>query len=62
MPHHGPDTARSQTVLVTATQITADDRASMNAFVPTLIETGAFAPAGFAGEASRAMPGCRVAG
>jgi CheY-like chemotaxis protein len=52
-----PDTARIPIMVVTAKQITAEDRAKLNGYVSTIMEKSGFDPDGFLAEVRRAMSG-----
>ena len=52
-----PDTARIPIVVVTAKQITPEDRAKLNGYVSTIMEKSGFDPDGFTAEIRRAMSG-----
>ena len=52
-----PDTARIPIVVVTAKQITAEDRAKLNGYVSAIMEKSGFDPDGFTAEIRRAMSG-----
>jgi PAS domain S-box-containing protein len=56
-----PATARIPIVVVTAKEITSDDRTRLNGFVATIMEKNSFDPEGFAAEIRRAMAGRGVA-
>jgi PAS domain S-box-containing protein len=56
-----PDTARIPIMVVTAKEITSDDRAKLNGFVATIMEKGEFDRDRFTAEVRRAMSGRRVA-
>jgi CheY-like chemotaxis protein len=58
--HEHPDTARIPILIVTAKQITAQDRAVLNGHVTTILEKGAFDRERFAAEVRRAMSGRQV--
>jgi PAS domain S-box-containing protein len=53
----GPDTARIPVLVVTAKQITAEDRARLNGYVAAIMEKAAFDPDRFAAEVRLAMSG-----
>jgi CheY-like chemotaxis protein len=55
-----PDTARIPVVVVTAKEITADDRVNLNGFVTTIMEKANFDRDRFLGEVRRAMSGRHV--
>jgi signal transduction histidine kinase/DNA-binding response OmpR family regulator len=57
---HQPATARIPIVVVTAKDITADDRARLNGYVATIMEKSGFDPDGFTAEVRRAMSGRRA--
>jgi PAS domain S-box-containing protein len=59
--HAAPDTARIPVLVVTAKQITAEDRAKLNGYVMTIVEKAAFEPERFISEIRRAMSGRRSA-
>ena len=52
-----PDTARIPIVVVTAKQITPEDRAKLSGYVSTIVEKSGFDPDGFTAEIRRAMAG-----
>jgi signal transduction histidine kinase/DNA-binding response OmpR family regulator len=52
-----PDTARIPILVVTAKQITAEDRAKLSGYVTTIMEKTAFDPDRFTAEVRRAMSG-----
>jgi CheY-like chemotaxis protein len=52
-----PDTARIPILIVTAKQVTAEDRAQLNGYVSTIMEKASFDRDRFAGEIRRAMSG-----
>jgi len=52
-----PDTARIPILIVTATRITAEDRAKLNGFVTTIMEKATFGHDRFTAEVRRAMSG-----
>ena len=52
-----PDTARIPILVVTAKQITDEDRAKLNGYVTTIMEKGEFDRARFTAEVRRAMSG-----
>jgi CheY-like chemotaxis protein len=52
-----PETAKIPILVVTAKQITAEDRTKLNGFVRTIMEKGALDPVRFATEVRRAMSG-----
>ena len=52
-----PDTARIPILVVTAKQITAEDRARLSGYVTTIMEKTAFDPDRFTAEVRRAMSG-----
>jgi CheY-like chemotaxis protein len=52
-----PDTARIPIVVVTAKQITHEERAKLNGYVAAIVEKGKFDPASFIAEVRRAMSG-----
>jgi PAS domain S-box-containing protein len=56
-----PDTARIPIMVVTAKEITSDDRSKLNGFVATIMEKGEFDRERFTAEVRRAMSGRRVA-
>jgi CheY-like chemotaxis protein len=56
-----PDTSRIPIMVVTAKQITGDDRAKLNGFVATIMEKGEFDRDRFTAEVRRAMSGRRMA-
>ena len=55
-----PDTARIPILVVTAKQITAEDRAKLNGYVAAIMEKGDFDRDRFAAEVRRAMAGRAV--
>ena len=55
-----PDTARIPILVVTAKQITAEDRAKLNGYVTTIMEKTEFSRDRFTAEVRRAMSGRRV--
>jgi PAS domain S-box-containing protein len=55
------ETSRIPVLVVTAKEITADDRSKLNGFVAKVLEKTAFAPERFAVEVRRAMSGRRAA-
>jgi CheY-like chemotaxis protein len=55
------ETARIPIVIVTAKQITLEDRAKLNGYVSTIMEKSGFDPEGFTAEIRRAMSGRRSA-
>jgi CheY-like chemotaxis protein len=55
-----PDTARIPILVVTAKQVTAEDRAMLNGFVTTIMEKGEFDHERFLAEVRRAMSGRQV--
>jgi CheY-like chemotaxis protein len=55
-----PDTARIPILVVTAKLITAEDRATLNGYVVTIMETTEFSRDRFAAEVERALSGRRV--
>jgi CheY-like chemotaxis protein len=55
-----PDTARIPILVVTAKQITAEDRAKLNGSVTTIMEKTAFSRDRFIAEVRRAMSGRKV--
>jgi CheY-like chemotaxis protein len=52
-----PDTARIPILVVTAKQITNDDRAQLSRYVATIMETTGFSAENFSAAVSRAMSG-----
>ena len=60
-PHRQPDTTRIPVIVVTAKEITLDDRARLNGYVLTIMEKAAFEPDRFIAEVRRAMSGRLVA-
>jgi CheY-like chemotaxis protein len=52
-----PDTARIPILVVTAKQITAEDRAKLSRYVTTIMEKAEFDPDRFTAEVRRAMSG-----
>jgi CheY-like chemotaxis protein len=56
-----PETARIPILVVTAKQITADDRTKLSRYGTTIMEKAGFDPDGFTAEVRRAMSGRRVA-
>ena len=52
-----PDTARIPIVVVTAKQITPEDRAKLNGYVSSIMEKSGFDPDSFTAEVRRAMSG-----
>jgi response regulator RpfG family c-di-GMP phosphodiesterase len=54
-----PDTARIPILVVTAKQITAEDRAKLSRYVTTIMDTIEFGPERFTAEVRRAMSGRR---
>jgi CheY-like chemotaxis protein len=52
-----PDTARIPILVVTAKQITAEDREKLSAYVTTITEKAKFDPDHFMAEVRRAMSG-----
>jgi CheY-like chemotaxis protein len=58
--HEHPDTARIPILIVTAKQITAEDRALLNGHVTTILEKGEFDRDRFAAEVRRAMSSRQV--
>jgi CheY-like chemotaxis protein len=52
-----PDTARIPIVVVTAKQITTEDRTRLSGYVSAIMEKASFHPAGFTAEVRRAMSG-----
>jgi CheY-like chemotaxis protein len=57
--HDNSDTARIPLLVVTAKQITAEDRAKLSQFVITIMEKTEFDPERFTAEVRRAMSGRR---
>jgi len=57
-----PDTARIPILVVTAKQITAEDRAKLNAYATTIMEKAEFSRDRFTAEVRRAMSGRRLVG
>jgi CheY-like chemotaxis protein len=57
-----PDTARIPILVVTAKEITAEDRATLSRSVTTIMENAGPDPDGFTAEVRRAMSGRRVVG
>jgi CheY-like chemotaxis protein len=55
-----PDTARIPIMVVTAKQITDDDRAKLSGYVTTIMEKAEFEPDRLAAEIRRAMSGRNV--
>jgi PAS domain S-box-containing protein len=55
--HENPDTARIPILVVTAKQITAEDRAKLSQYVITIMEKTEFDPERFTAEVRRAMSG-----
>ena len=55
-----PDTARIPILVVTAKQITAEDRAKLSRYVTTIMEKAEFGPDRFTAEVRRAMSGREV--
>jgi PAS domain S-box-containing protein len=55
-----PDTARIPILVVTAKQITAEDRAKLSRYVTTIMGTTEFGPERFTAEVRRAMSGRRL--
>jgi PAS domain S-box-containing protein len=55
--HEQPDTARIPILVVTAKQITPEDRAKLNGYVTTIMEKATFDPERFTAEVRRAMSG-----
>ncbi|HUE96180.1 MAG TPA: response regulator, partial [Longimicrobiaceae bacterium] len=55
--HQQPDTAGIPIVVVTAKEISADDRARLNGYVTAIVEKAAFDPGQFTDEVRRAMSG-----
>ena len=55
-----PDTARIPILVVTAKQITAEDRARLSRYVTTIMGTSEFGPERFTAEVRRAMSGRRL--
>ena len=55
-----PDTGHIPILVVTAKQITAEDRIKLNGFVATIMEKAGFSRERFAAEVRRAMAGRRV--
>ena len=58
--HQQPDTARIPILVVTAKEITAEDRAKLNGYVTTIMEKAEFDRDRFAAEVRRAMSGRTV--
>jgi CheY-like chemotaxis protein len=56
-----PDTARIPIMVVTAKELTGEDRAKLNGFVTTIMEKGEFNRDRYTAEVRRAMSGRRVA-
>jgi DNA-binding response OmpR family regulator len=56
-----PDTAHIPIIVVTAKEITSEDRIKLNGFVATIMEKGEFDRERFTAEVRRAMSGRRVA-
>jgi CheY-like chemotaxis protein len=56
-----PDTAHIPVLVVTAKQITVDDRAQLNGYVTTIMEKAGFDADRFTAEVRRAMSGRRLA-
>ncbi|MDP2390907.1 MAG: response regulator, partial [Acidobacteriota bacterium] len=54
-----PETARIPVLIVTAKQITTDDRAALNGFVAAIMEKTEFSRDRFVAEVRRAMSGRR---
>ena len=52
-----PTPPRIPIVVVTAKQITPEDRAKLNGYVSTIVEKSGFDPDGFTAEIRRAMSG-----
>jgi CheY-like chemotaxis protein len=52
-----PNTARIPILVVTAKQITAEDRAHLSGYVTTIMEKAEFDPGRFTAEVRRAMSG-----
>jgi CheY-like chemotaxis protein len=52
-----PDTAHIPILVVTAKQITAENRATLNGYVSTILEKAAFTSDRFTAEIRRAMAG-----
>jgi CheY-like chemotaxis protein len=55
--HEHPDTARIPVLVVTAKQITAEDRARLSRYVTTIMEKAEFDPDRLTAEVRRAMSG-----
>ena len=56
-----PETARIPILVVTAKEVTREDRSRLNGYVSAIVEKGHFGPEGFATEVRRAMSGRQVA-
>jgi CheY-like chemotaxis protein len=56
-----PATARIPILVVTAKQVTAEDRATLNGYVTSIMAKGAFDRDHFTSEVRRAIAGCQVA-
>ena len=52
-----PDTARIPLLVVTAKQITSEDRTALSGFVTAIMEKASFGPDRFTAEVRRAMSG-----
>jgi CheY-like chemotaxis protein len=59
--HERPDTARIPILVVTAKQITAEDRTTLNGYVTTIVEKAEIDRERFTAEVRRAMSGCERA-
>jgi PAS domain S-box-containing protein len=59
--HEQPDTAHIPILIVTAMQVSADDRARLNGYVTAIVEKGNFEPGQLTNEVRRAMSGRKVA-
>jgi CheY-like chemotaxis protein len=58
--HEGPETAHIPILVVTAMQITPENRARLNGYVTAIVEKGNFAPGQLTNEVRRAMAGRKL--
>jgi PAS domain S-box-containing protein len=58
--HEGPETAHIPILVVTAMQVTPENRARLNGYVTAIVEKGNFAPGQLTNEVRRAMAGRKL--
>jgi CheY-like chemotaxis protein len=58
--HEGPETAHIPILVVTAMQVTPENRARLNGYVTAIVEKGNFEPGQLTNEVRRAMAGRKL--